>query len=226
MDGINQSGSVVLSVRLADDGKCDPWTDVIADEVAAQSELDSQPDAPGTHEFLAQHLADVHIDPSRGYCTPTTSPETSRSPMNAVSQPPTPTAASPATKVAASPASPIQQPLGSGTNRPASLSIPNAVSAESQRIRTPVRAGSPYPRSQAAQQADSSAAAVEQLVANAISAVKQSHHQGDLRASEAAEAATAAAEHQRELKGHGPFLGLPLHPVPGAYCIALMVCFL
>lgn len=230
VDGINQSGSVVLSVRLADDGHCDPWTDVIADEVAAsnaQSELDSQ--ARNTHEFLSQHLPDVYTDPISGVNTTATSPEPSRSPLHAFSQPPTPTAASPATSVAAPgpTAPPSQQPFAASAaaQSPTQTTASAVFAFDAQHIRTPTRASSVYLLSQAAQQAESSRAAVEQLVANAISAVKHAHQEGCIASTGALgdAAATAAAEDEKERQGHGQFVGVPLQPIAGAYSIAILV---
>ena len=214
----------MLSVCLADDGKCDPWTDVIADEVATQSTLESQPKGPGTHEFLSQHLPDVHTNPLSGANTTAATPDALQSPLNGVSHPATSTAASPATHVTASPSSPLQQqPLATATHRPAVPPISIPATPDSSKIRTPPRAGSAYSLSQAAQQAESSRSAVEKLVAGAVAAVKRAHQEADAPNTDAAGIAAAAEEHARQQHGHGPFLGVPLEPVAGAYSIAILV---
>jgi hypothetical protein len=68
---------------------------------------------------------------------------------------------------------------------------------------------------------------VEQLVSNAITAVKKARHEGtDTAAGESEDASSVvvtAGTTETEGQGHGPFVGVPLHPVAGAYSIAMLV---
>lgn len=238
VDGINQSGSVVLSVRLADDGTCEPWTDVIADDVAASNEqeaIDAAHKGPGTHEFLSQHLPDVYHNPVSAINTATTTSIPLKSPLAGVSQPHTPVAVTP---TAVSPRSSYHSLVTPPWSATQSQHLPPVIferhgshsaasAAGLSEIRTPTRAGSAYSQyslAQAAQQAESGRVAVEQLVSKAISAAKVTHHE----AQESPQVTAAGgegetAEQTKEREGHGPFFGVPLEPISGAYCIAIMV---
>lgn len=226
---------MVLSVRLADDGKCHPWTDVIADEVAASgalSELDLKPKGPGTHELLSLHIPLVYADQQTAASAAATTHVPLRSPRYAVLQPATPAAATPTAAsalnswgTAAGPLSPSQQAVANVAQRFAGQGRTSSASG----IRTPGRL-SPHTQqqfSQAAQQAEHTRAAVTHLVANAISAVNRAHEKDVVPSAgvpdDAAAAAAAAAEEQRQIRGHGPFVGVPIKPIAGAYSVAILV---
>lgn len=60
MDGINPNATIVVAIRLADDGFCDPWLENAHEENKPPRELPLQ---SKLHELLARNDIQIQVPP-------------------------------------------------------------------------------------------------------------------------------------------------------------------
>jgi hypothetical protein len=61
VDGITQNATIVVAIRLADDGTCDPWLENVHEEGKPQPAL---PLHSSLHDMLARNDIQIQIAPS------------------------------------------------------------------------------------------------------------------------------------------------------------------